>query len=83
MVLKLELRPANSMQAFISGIVEIGGLGLKAWQLRRPKVRSSVPATDLDPTQQTSSHSLLRGLLLMCVVYQGFAWIHSSWQVSK
>ena len=44
--LEVPFRPAFCVQAFIAGIVEIGGLGLKAWQHRSPKERSPLPASD-------------------------------------
>ena len=65
----------------MAGIVKVGNLGLKAWQDRGPKRHGDVQIKGVESMQQTSSHSLLRGLLLVCVLYQGFTWIHSSWQV--
>lgn len=71
------------LQAFISGMIDIGGLGFKAWHEKPPKHKSDLQTAELDPLQKTPSHSLLRGLLLICVLYQAFAWLHSSWYDSS
>lgn len=68
------------LQAFFAGVIEIGGLGLKAWQHRSSKPSSAFQANKpLESLERTPSHSLLRSLLLVCIVYQAFVWIHSSW----
>jgi len=66
------------VQPFFTGLREIGNLGLKAWRRQTDK-RPPVSHPSIGPEEETSSHSLLRGLLLICALYQLFVWLHSSW----
>jgi hypothetical protein len=65
------------LQPLFTGLIEIGNLGLRAWRSRTSRRPLASQQTPVDG--ETSSHSLLRGLMLLCALYQLFVWLHSSW----